>query len=131
MTMTADNPATQLGHGDARDALLEMAAVIRTVFGVGLEASRRAGDVVAAEAEAPQEKPLATAPTYTAPASIPMPDLPAVAPRLETPSVPQEPAPYAGEVPALRVVPTAPNPLDDVQPEHRQAVLREVAFLDD
>lgn len=133
MTMTADRPTTQLGPGDARHTLLEMAAVIRTVFGVGLEASRRAGDTVAAEAEASQEQAVSApaSSAYTAPASIPMPDLPTVAPRQELPTVADAPTPYVGEVPALRVVPSPATPLGDVQPEHRQAVLREVAFLDD
>jgi len=134
MTMTADRTATELGPGDARDILLEMAAVIRTVFGVGLEASRRTGDTVAAEAEAQQEQVVAApaSSTYTTPASIPMPDLPAVAAQREVPTIPEAPAPYAGEVPALRVVANpSTTPLDDVHPEHRQAVLREVAFLDD
>jgi hypothetical protein len=133
MTMTADRPTTQLGPGDARSTLLEMAAVIRTVFGVGLEASRRAGETVAAEAAPLQEQVIATpaAATYTAPASIPMPDLAPVAPQPETASAPEAPTPYTGEVPALRVVPNPLGPLDDVQPEQRQAVLREVAFLDD
>jgi hypothetical protein len=130
MTMTADRTTTQLGSGDARDTLLEMAAVIRTVFGVGLESSRRATATVAAEAEAPQVAVAPAPPAYAAPASIPMPGLPPVATQ-QTPSVPEAPTPYAGEVPALRVVPNPQTSLDDVHPEHRQAVLREVAFLDD
>lgn len=128
MTMTADGTTNQLGQGDARDTLLEMAAVIRAVFGVGLEATRRTTDTIDAEVEQAVVTP---ASTYAAPASIPMPGLPVVAAPQERPTVPAAPTPYAGEVPSLRVSPSPVAPLDDVLPEHRQAVLREVAFLDD
>jgi hypothetical protein len=49
----------------------------------------------------------------------------------------EAPAAYVGEVPALRLVPNPPEsgtpaaPVAAVSAEHRQAVLREVAFLDD
>lgn len=133
MTMTADGTTTRPAPSLARDTLLEMAAVIRTVFGVGLEASRRATDTVAAEVAAPQERVIAApaSSTYSAPASIPVPGLPSVAPQPPAPSAPEAPAPYTGDVPALRVVASSPSAVDDVLPEQRQAVLREVAFLDD
>src|SRR4051794_9698008 len=131
MTMTADRTTTELSPGDAQGILLEMAAVIRAVFGVGLETSRRPTESVAVEVEAPQE-PAATTSTSSslmAPASIPMPGPPAVVP--QPPSVPAAPAPYAGTVPSLRVVTAPATASDHVHAEDRQAVLREVAFLDD
>ena len=134
MTMTADGTTTtQPAPGLARDTLLEMAAVIRTVFGVGLQASRRATDTVASEVQPPRPHPVAApAPsTGSTPASIPVPGLPAVTHQPAVPPVPEVPTPYAGTVPALRVVASSPSPVDDVAPEQRQAVLREVAFLDD
>lgn len=133
MTMTADSTATQLTRSPARDTLLEMAAVVRTVFGAGLEATRRATETVTVAAEAPQERVIATTTSSagSAPTSIPVPGLSSMAPPQPLPSVPEAPTPYAGEVPALRVVPGSTAPADDVPAERRQAVLREVAFLDD
>ena len=133
MTMTADRPTTQLAPGAARDTLLEMAAVVRTVFGAGLEATRRATETVAVEVETPPEPVVAAtaATSSVAPTSIPVPGLPSVATQPPRPSVPEAPLAYTGEVPALRVVTGSPSPADDVPPEQRQAVLREVAFLDD
>ena len=50
MTIAANRPAPVLSPGAAQDTLREMAAVIRTVFGVGLQASRQAAlDAAAAE----------------------------------------------------------------------------------
>ena len=49
----------------------------------------------------------------------------------------EAPVPYVGEVPALRLVPNPPTPTapgapaEHVSVEHRQSVLREVAFLDE
>ena len=173
MTMTADGTADTLNPGDARDVLREMAAVVRTVFGAGLQASRTAPTPVAAESEPvqpqvvampPQEPapaPIATAPAASAaapvsipmPTSLPLPDVPAEAVTADADDttdittditaeddqpaeVDEAPAPYAGEVPALRLVPNPPGvtpaaPVENVTVEHRQSVLREVAFLDD
>jgi hypothetical protein len=192
MTMTADGTAQTLQPGDAREVLREMAAVVRTVFGASLQASRQATPPVAADA-APQQPqavvttpeppvaapgpvpvapvaPAAAAPAPGGPASIPMPTIPlpdvpseavtenaepatdpVVAPaapaapettgagaEVEQPVEADEaPAAYVGEVPALRLVPNPPEtrapaaPVPTVSAEHRQAVLREVAFLDD
>lgn len=196
MTMTADGTAQTLQPGDAREVLREMAAVVRTVFGASLQASRQATPPVAAEA-APQQPqavvtpeppaaapvslpvppapvaPAPAAPAAGAPASIPMPSIPlpdlppeavtedpaptagpAVAPAaMATPATTdadatfevdqpveadqEEPAAYVGEVPTLRLVPSPPTmdapaaPVPAVSAEHRQAVLRELAFLDD
>ena len=177
MTMTAGGTAETLHPGDAGEVLREMAAVIRTVFGAGLQASRQVTPPVAAQAEPQQpqfvvttpEPPAAAPAAAVAPAaaaapaapasipmpSIPLPDLPTEAvsaaaetePATETADTSAEndepveadeaPAAYTGEVPTLRLVPNAPAPSTPAAPipaisvEHRQAVLREVAFLDD
>jgi hypothetical protein len=133
MTMTADRTTTRLSPGDAQGTLLEMAAVIRAVFGVRLGTSRPAPDTVTAEVEAPQEPVVATSTSSSlgAPASIPMPGLPTGALQQETAVVPEAPAPYAGTVPSLRVVPDPATPSEHVHSDDRHAVLREVAFLDD
>lgn len=141
MTMTAHQPITEAGPGSAPEILREMAAVIRAVFGVGIQSSREAAATAAAEPEAPQlhvvavptEPPAATTPaSIPMPTSIPLPDLPAE-PVTQAPAVAattgEVSAPYDGEVPALRIV--VEPPTDDVPAEQSHALLREVAFLDE
>jgi hypothetical protein len=152
MTIAANRPAPVLTPGAAQDTLREMAAVIRTVFGVGLQASRDAAAVAAA---APQptmsevEAPAVTTgsiPVPGVPASIPLPEATTPAPAsipmptsIPLPDVPEAaveetPASYAVEAPtvaAIAVPPLAAPVSADMSNERRNAVLQELAFLDD
>lgn len=178
MTMTAERPADTATPGDAAEILREMAAVVRTIFGAGIQSSRAATAPVAGQTESaaqpqdvavPEPRAAAPAPAPTpapaTPTSIPLPSIPLPALPLDTtddaphdadtdtdaaansdadPDLPtadaepgrpaevdESPAPYLGEIPTLRLVATTAQPADDVTADHRQAVLREVAFLDD
>ena len=106
MTIAANQAGPVLTPGTAQQTIREMAAVIRTVFGVGLQSSRRTAELAArAEAEAAANAAqLSTqaAPTLsvvqptvsahgapTGPSSIPMPDFSAGIPMpgIEFPSI--------------------------------------------
>ena len=85
MTMTANRPTHVLAPGVARETIHEMAAVIRTLFGVGLQASRQPVAPEPAQVTAPAAP---AAPTVEA-AGVPMTGIP-------VPGIPVPEAPAAG-----------------------------------
>ena len=85
MTMTANRPTHVLAPGVARETIHEMAAVIRTLFGVGLQASRQPVAPEPAQVTVPA---VTTAPTVEV-AGIPMTGIP-------VPGIPVPEAPAAG-----------------------------------
>jgi hypothetical protein len=87
MTMTANRPTHVLAPGVARETIHEMAAVVRTLFGVGLQASRQAAPELATPEAAAAPAPATPAanvaggpvPTGAIPVpGIPVPEAPAV-----------------------------------------------------
>ena len=121
MTIAANRPAPVLSPGAAQETLREMAAVIRTVFGVGLQASRQAAAAAALapehvmnEVEAAPAAPESAAVTT---GSIPVPGL---TPTEGIPAagipVPGIPAPEATESPAATTgsIPLPGIPLPEV-----------------
>src|SRR3954470_10149710 len=159
MTIAANRHAPLLTPGSAHDTLREMAAVIRTVFGVGLQASRQAA-AMAAEAAPYQVEAAPTADSAavttgsipvpgitpgapvaeavnTVPASIPMPsiplpELPSEALTEDAPEAVTEDVPTTYDVPTPAVAPILlAVPELDVSDERRSALLQELAFLDD
>src|SRR6188472_4192502 len=115
MTIAANRPAPVLSPAAAQESLREMAAVIRTVFGVGLQASRQAVLASAAAEPAMHEVEAAPAapepavvttgsipvpgmsPTETPANGIPVPGIPV--PGIPVPEVPEAPAATTGAIP--------------------------------
>ena len=85
MTMTANRPTHVLAPGVARETIHEMAAVISTLFGVGLQASRQPVAPEPAQVTAPAAP---AEPTVEA-AGVPMTGIP-------VPGIPVPEAPAAG-----------------------------------
>lgn len=112
MEIVTHDPATMLEHDQAQRLLLEMAAVVRTVFGVQRTASHSAPDAPSVV--------VATTDTEAFPGAA----VPVVA---TTPSLAVPPVP----VPAL-AVPALPVPdLHDPEERHSMTLLQEIAFLDE
>ena len=126
MTIAANRPAPVLSPGAAQESLREMAAVIRTVFGVGLQASRQAAVLASAAPEpvlneveaapaAPEPAGVTTgsipvpgmSPTETPANGIPVPGMPVSGlSGIPVPEVPEAPAATTGSIP----MPTLPLP---------------------
>ena len=126
MTIAANRPAPVLSPAAAQESLREMAAVIRTVFGVGLQASRQAAVLASAAPEpvlneveaapaAPEPAGVTTgsipvpgmSPTETPANGIPVPGIPVSGlPGIPVPEVPEAPAATTGSIP----MPTLPLP---------------------
>lgn len=117
MEIVTHDPATMLERDQAQRLLLEMAAVVRTIFGV----QRPEAD------QAPDAPSVVVATTDTE--AFPGVAVPAVA---TTPSLAAPPAPVPSiPVPSL-AVPAVPVP-DHHDPEERHSLtlLQEIAFLDE
>lgn len=141
MEIVASDAAPRLSPADAQDTLREMAAVVRALFGVGLQNARpeiqpqAQPEVAPAPAAAPSLAPPSPRPATPAPAApgLPVPGL--AVPGLPVPGLPVPAAPAAVAAPALplgdpeeRPEPaTAQQPLD----RHSLSLLQEIAFLDD
>ena len=109
MTMTANRPTHVLAPGVARETIHEMAAVIRTLFGVGLQASRQAVAPEPAQVSAPT----------VAPVDVPMAGIP-------VPGIPVPEAPAAGiPMPSIALPDMAAFQAEEIAPSI------EVPFLDD
>src|SRR5690242_2129822 len=112
MSIAADQSGPQLMPGPAQETIREMAAVIRTVFGVGLQASRRAA-ALAAQAE---PAPAVSTPTAAGVDNVtPLPtSVPASNPIADPVAAPAAPAEQASipmpELSAGIPVPSIPVP---------------------
>ncbi|WP_243059253.1 hypothetical protein [Nocardioides sp. SR21] len=129
MDLVTHESATMLEHDQAQRLLLEMAAVVRTVFGVQQTASRSAPDapvVVVATTET-EAFPGTAVPAVATTPSLAVPTI--AVPTIAVPTIPA-PAP-AIPVPAL-AVPALPVPdLHDPEERHSMTLLQEIAFLDE
>lgn len=119
MELVTHDQATMLEHDQAQGLLLEMAAVVRTIFAV------QQPEVAAQPAPpAPQVVAVATADT----AAFPGASVSAVATSPALPVPPVAAAPLA--VPALSL-PVPGLDLGDPEERHSMALLQEIAFLDE
>jgi len=119
MELVTHDSAAMLEQDQAQSLLLEMAAVVRTIFAV-----QRPETTVLPVAPAPQVVAVATADT----AAFPGASVSAVA---TSPSLPVPPlAVPAVDVPALSI-PVPGLDLGDPEERHSMALLQEIAFLDE
>jgi hypothetical protein len=133
MEIVASDAAAELAPSVAQETLREMAAVVRTLFGVALhgaalEAPPAPAPAPAPVAPRPPVTPLVPRPATDTPATLPVPGLP-------VPGLPV-PAPAAAlAVPGLPDASGVPQTiaLDRQQPldRHSLSLLQEIAFLDD
>lgn len=130
MEIVTGDPAPRQEPEVVRDTLLELAAVIRTIFRAPAPVTQ--GPVTQAPV-APAQELAPPAPIIPTPASLEVPDLPQppAAPPAVTTAVPAAlPVP---QIPVPDLASTDPNePHDDPEAErHSLALLQEIAFLDD
>lgn len=96
MTIAPNRPTHVLPAGVAQETIHEMAAVVRTLFGVGLQASRQAAlasDALAAEIAAPAAPTVAATGVPVSPVSIPVPGIPVPEARVDGIAMPSIPLP--------------------------------------
>jgi len=134
MTIAANRPAPVLSPGAAQETLREMAAVIRTVFGVGLQASRQAAADAALASEpvmneveaapAAPESPAVTTGSIPVPGLTPTEGIPAAGipvPGIPAPETSESPAATTGSIPMPSIplpdVPEAEAEVPQIQPE--------------
>lgn len=136
MEIVAPDPAAQLPPSVAQETLREMAALIRTVFGVALHgaALETPPAPVAPAPPAPPKPvtPLVPRPATAEPAGLPVPGVPV--PGLPGPGLPVPGLPVPAPAASL-AVPALPGTAgsDKQQPldRHSLSLLQEIAFLDD
>ena len=147
MTIAANHQAGPvLAPGTAQETIREMASVIRTVFGVGLQSSRRTAELAAARADAEAAASALPAPTQTGPAlsvvpptgsgqgaptSIPMPDLSAgiPVPGIAVPGITMDEADAVTDQPEAVEQPQAVEQDEPETPTFTVPVLAEVPPL--
>lgn len=126
MEIVAGDPAPTMGRDEAARLLLEMAAVVRTVFAVNVPAEVAVVPTPPAAPPAVDPTPLQASPVSPAPVAL-----------MSVPTIPSPPAaapPVAVAAIPLPSTPGAPSSTDfsTDSPERRSlALLQEIAFLDD
>lgn len=128
MEIVTGTPAPTLAPDETRRLLLEMAAVVRTIFGAPATPDQPATtDQPAGRVDVPPavEAPAAPAIAAIPVAGIPVPALPLVASEGTVPVIPLV-APES-TVPVPLVAPEVPDSAE----RHSLVLLQEIAFLDD